>query len=270
MKKNYIKCGDCMELMKELPSHCIDMIVTSPFYATNKKTGKKGTLKNIKVKEGQYNYARYDVFVDNMNTEQYCDFSVKLFKSFDRVLNENGCIAYNISYGQDGADTMIKAIHSIITETNFTVADIICWKKKQVLPNINSPNKLTRICEYVYVLCRKDEFYTFNSNKYVVSHRKTGQNNYNSIYNFIEARNNDGSCPLNKATYSSELVEKILQIYAPISWGEDCVILDPFNGTGTTGVACKKLGVSYIGFELSKEQCKWSIERIKNVTKNAQ
>ena len=149
MKKNYIKCGDCLELMKELPDKCIDVVFTSPFYATNKKTGKKGTLKNIKVKEGQYNYARYDVFVDSMNREQYCEFTIKLFNSFDRILNENGCICYNISYGQDGADTMIEAIHSIISETNFTVADIMCWKKKQVLPNINSPNKLKRICEYI-------------------------------------------------------------------------------------------------------------------------
>lgn len=266
MRKNYIKCGDCLELMEELPSNSIDIIFTSPFYATNVKTGKYGTLKNIKVKEGLYNYARYDVFVDNMSEQEYCEFTTNLFKSFDRILCKNGCICYNLSYGQYGVDSLIKTLYSVISETDFTIADIIVWKKKSALPNINSPNKLTRICEYIFVLCRKSEFYTFYSNKKVVSHRSTGQNNYSSIFNFVEAKNNDGSCPLNKATFSSELVEKILKIYAPIHKGEDCIILDPFSGTGTTGVACKMLGISYIGFELSYEQCIWSVERIKNTS----
>ena len=219
MKKNYIKCGDCLELMKELPDKSVDVVFTSPFYATNKKAGKSRNLKNTKVKAGQYDYVRYDVFVDNMNREQYCDFTVKLFNSFDRVLNKNGCICYNISYGEDGADTMLLAITSIINKTNFSVADIICWKKNTAMPNVCSPNKLTRICEYIFVFCRKSEFRTFNSNKELGSKRKTGQQMYSSVYNFVEARNNDGSCPLNKATFSSELAEKVLRVYAPLSWG---------------------------------------------------
>ena len=45
------------------------------------------------------------------------------------------------------------------------------------------------------------------------------------------------------------------------------LVYDSFNGTGTTGVACIKLGLNYIGSELSEEQCKYSIERLNNVLK---
>ena len=101
---------------------------------------------------------------------------------------------------------------------------------------------------------------TFNSNKQVVSLSKRGQKNFENVYNFIEARNNDGACNLNKATYSSDLCIKLLNIYAK----PNSVVFDPFIGTGTTAVACKILGHSYIGSELSSNQCDFAANRILN------
>ncbi len=43
------------------------------------------------------------------------------------------------------------------------------------------------------------------------------------------------------------------------------VVLDPFMGSGTTAVACKKLGRNYIGFEINPDYCKYAEERIKNI-----
>ena len=79
------------------------------------------------------------------------------------------------------------------------------------------------------------------------------------LENFIEAKNNDGVCKLNRATFSTELCEKIIDLYAPM---KGLTVYDPFNGTGTTGVACKRLGMKYIGSEISDAQVKYSIERI--------
>jgi site-specific DNA-methyltransferase (adenine-specific) len=45
----------------------------------------------------------------------------------------------------------------------------------------------------------------------------------------------------------------------------DGVCLDPFMGSGTTAVACKKLNRNYIGFEISKEYCKIANERISKI-----
>lgn len=72
---------------------------------------------------------------------------------------------------------------------------------------------------------------------------------------------NDGSNKLNKATFSSELVIKLLNIYG--KQDSDFVVYDPFGGTGTTAVGAKKFGCSCICSELSEEQCKYAKERLK-------
>lgn len=251
---------DCFKTMKCIDKSSVDVILTSPFYNTNKKAGKSKTLKNTKVSDGQYNYVRYDTHIDNMTNDEYCEFTKKIFNEFEKILNSNGVILYNLNYGSENTDGMFRAINSIILDTPFTIADVIVWKKKTALPNSCSSNKLTRIWEFIFVICRKSEIKSFNCNKKIMSYRKTGQPSYQNIYNFIEAKNNDGSCPYNKATYSSELCEKLLALYAP----KNAVVYDPFMGSGTTAVACKRLNLKCYGSEISKNQCEWALNRLKN------
>ena len=183
---------------------------------------------------------RYDVHLDTMTQNEYCDWCINLFNQFDKVLNENGVILWNVSYGSDGTvntesiGLIWLAIADIIRNTNFTVADRIIQKKNSALPNNVSKNKLTRIVEDVLVFCRKDEYKTFNANKEVSSVGKNGQTFYKNYFNFIEAKNNDGSCKLNKATYSTDLCKQLLRLYA----NEKTVVYDPFMGTGTSGIVC--------------------------------
>lgn len=250
---------DCFKTMSLLDDNSIDLILTSPFYNTNKKAGKTRTLNNTKVKDNQYDYVRYDTHVDNMTDEEYCDYTVKLFREFDRIINKNGCVLYNISYGAENTDGMFKAVNAIITNTSFSIADVISWKKKSALPNSCSSNRLTRITEFIFVFARKLELKTFHMNKDVVSVRKTGQKMYENMFNFIEAKNNDGSCPYNKATFSTELCEKLLTMYAP----DGCYVYDPFMGSGTTAVACERLGLNCIGSEISTNQVRYQVERLK-------
>ena len=96
---------------------------------------------------------------------------------------------------------------------------------------------------------------------------KTGQKYYENIYNFIEAPNNDGSCNLNKATYSSDLCVQLLEIYSK----KDAIVYDPFMGTGTTAIACEKYGnenMMCIGSELSEAQVEYSKNRLKELRNN--
>ena len=210
---------DCLEVMDKLPKGIVNCVMTSPPYNVSRKA------------TDEYN-RKYDVFVDVKTDEEYIDWSIEIFNKIDKLLGKNGVVLYNMSYSSEKPWLMNIVISDIIRNTNFTLADTIVWKKKTAIPNNRSSNKLTRICEFVFVLCRKEELKTFQCNKEVVSTiEKTGQKNYGNIYNFVEAKNNDGSNKLNKATYSTELCTKLLSQYCK----SGDIVLDPFNGTGTTG-----------------------------------
>jgi DNA modification methylase len=63
------------------------------------------------------------------------------------------------------------------------------------------------------------------------------------------------------AMFPEELVERVLKLF---SYQND-VILDPFNGVGTTTVVAKKTNRRYLGIDISEEYCKKSELRLKEV-----
>jgi site-specific DNA-methyltransferase (adenine-specific) len=243
---NKIFNEDCLLTMnrEELQSN-VDLIITSPPYNTSR------------VGASDKYSSRYDKYQDKMSDSQYCDWTVDIFNNYDKVLKKDGCVLYNLSYSSENPQLIWLVIADIIKRTNFTTADTIIWKKSNAIPNNVSKNKLTRIIEYVFVFCRKSEFKTFNANKKITGRiERTGQANYENIYNFIEAKNNDGSNPLNKATFSTELVKKLLNIYAL----PNSLVYDNFIGIGTTAKACLELGHGYVGSEISQSQIEHFLE----------
>lgn len=262
MAKIYFKNENCFTTLKNMvdANYTVDIILTSPPYSTSRS--------KVKTEKAMDTYnRRYDICLDDMTSEEYREWTVELFNNFDKVLSKNGVVLYNVSYGSENPSALWLSLLSIIEKTNFMIADTIIWKKRSALPN-NVGNKLTRITEFVFVICRKDEYKTFNINKKVKSVRQdTGQKYYENMYNFIEAPNNDGACKLNKATYSSELCLQLLEMYAQKNYK----IYDPFMGTGTTAIACEKWGNNEtvcIGSELSEAQVQYSKERLEMTRNN--
>lgn len=247
---------NCFDTLKRLSDEGkkVNVILTSPPYNTARCVNTERSREILN--------QRYDIHFDNMTDEEYHSWTKDLFGEFDKVLEKNGVILYNISYGSENPNAMWEAIEAI-RSTNFMIADTIIWKKSSALPNNTSSNKLTRIVEYVFVICRKNEFDTFQANKAIKSVSSRGQKYYENIFNFIEAPNNDGPCKLNKATYSSDLVLSLLNIYAR----SNDVVYDPFMGTGTTVIGCLKYNdgnndIECIGSELSEGQIEFAENRI--------
>lgn len=236
---NIIYNEDCLQTMeREDLQGNVDIVVTSPPYNTS-RAGTSDVYGN-----------RYDVFFDKRTDREYIDWTLDIFKGYDKILKKDGCVLYNVSYSSENTTLMWLLISEIITKSNFMTADCIIWKKSNALPNNVSKNKLTRIIEYVFVFCRKSEFKTFECNKKVISKSKKGQNIYENIFNFIEAKNNDGSNPYNKATFSTDMVTKLLDIYAK----PNSLVYDSFMGIGTTAKASILKDLNYVGSEISENQ----------------
>ena len=255
-------CGDCLDVMSSMDENFVDIVITSPPYGTCRSE----TFSKESSQKRKYNM-RYDEFVENRTPEEYCQWSVDVFNAIDLVLKKNRIVLYNFGLGNDGhteytSYDWFNTVKSVIDGTPFTVADVLVWKKRSALPNNTSPNKSTRICEPVIVFCRKDELMSFPSNKKIVNQFATGQNLYSPFYNIFEARNNDGSCELNKATFSTQFVDRLIDLYVPDEQRNGWTVLDPFSGTGTTGISAIAHGMRYVGIELSKAQCEYAVSRL--------
>lgn len=251
---------DCLETMKNhIEEKSIDIILTSPPYNITDRNKVGNIDYSMKNKQGMY----ID-YKDYKSVEEYSDFITERFLLFDRILKENGVILYNVSYGTNtftSMNSLYYSLYNIIVKTPFNLFDKIIWKKKCALPNNVSPNKLTRICEDIFVIARKDEKDSFIMNKEISCVGKNGQKFYKPLYNYIEAENNDESCSLNNATYSSDLCCKLLNLYGK----EGMTVYDPFLGTGTTLVATEKLKMNGIDSEISAKQCEYAEKRLSNI-----
>ena len=238
--------GDCIEIMDELINRNIKVnkVITSPPY---------NIIRPNSTDRG------YDLYKDGMANNEYIDWTISIFERYGKLLEKNGAIMYNLSYGTENTEVMNLTVAEIIKRTNFTLADVIVWKKNSATPNNVSSNKMTRIVEFVYIFCRRNEFYTFTSNKKILSYRETKQPIYENLFNYFEAKNNDETQELNKATFSIDFVHNMIDRYVL----SDDVVLDNFCGTGTTLIACAMKEIKSIGIEMSEKQCKHSIERIK-------
>lgn len=249
---NKIHCEDCLDTMSRMTAEGLkcDLILTSPPYNMTKRKG------------GISDTGRYDVYCDWMSETDYLKWSSDIFNKFNDILKPNRPVLYNFSYSIENPSMPSKLVVQIEGNTPFRLIDTIIWKKKCGIPFPANRNRLSRNWENVFVFVREGEMETYENNRRVKSvSEKTGQSYYEVVYNFIEAKNNDGACKLNQATFSSELCLKLMDIYCKDKW----LVYDPFMGTGTTAVACIQKNVPFIGSEISPKQVEYAEKRLREL-----
>ena len=240
--KNELLFGDCLDRMKDIPDKYVDGVITSPPYnfGYNPFHQAKGHKLN----------KLYKTFHDNITNEEYLDFSLQVFRNYERVVKDKGVVCYVMGYSSKNASLPFQVVKHIEENTHFILADTIVWKKKSSYPLQTSPTHLSRICEFIFVFVHRDYKNTFITNKEKGKiNENTGQQFYKHYTNIIEARNNDGIRSTLNVTFSVDLVKQIIDIYFP----EDYLILDSFMGVGTTPIACIKSNRKYIGIEIERE-----------------
>jgi len=268
-EKNKIYCMDCIQGMRKyLDDAEVDVIVTSPPY-------------NIGIEyAGGYN--------DKRNPGEYLNWLFEVAKECKRVLKDDGSFFLNV--GQRPSDPYNAMRVALKLEPLFKLQNTIHWIKSIAIPKedvgdypnivgdiavghykpINSPRFLHDCQEYIFHLTKKGDVKLDRLGVGVPYQDKTNIGRWNWAKRDLRCRGNTWFVPY-ETIWSKERQRPHPSTF-PVKLPEMCIklhglsrtklVLDPFMGIGSTAVACKKLGVDFIGFELSEKYVKWAEERL--------
>jgi modification methylase len=236
---NKIICGHSLEIMKGMPDKCIDLVVTSPPYNLNiVKTLKEDVEKwKGKWKQSKLQLEGYDNHSDYMPEDQYIKWQQDTLKEAFRLLKDDGAIFYNHKW------RVQKKLYQQRLEIldGLPLRQIIIWKKSGGI-NFN-PGYFLPTYEVIYLIAKPD----FKLAPKV--------NRYGDVWSIHQEH---GKHSWHPAVFPVELASRCVEATT------GSLILDPFVGSGTVPIACKKHNKNYIGIDISENYCKNAEDRIKN------
>lgn len=230
--------GDCLDRMKEIPDESIDAVITSPPYNMNLRIRNGKYVSRQIVKELT---TKYDDFDDNLPMDDYFEFNKKVLNECLRV---SDLVFYNIQILTGNKPALFK----IMGEFHDKIKELIVWDKVNAQPAIGK-NILNSQFELILVLQNsKPESRAFDS----------AQFERGTLPNLWEIKRGKKISNKHGAVFPEELVEKIVGNFTK----EGDVVLDPFLGTGTTGVVSTRMGRKIVGIEMSESYFELAKSRI--------
>ncbi len=251
MELNKVYQGDCLEVMKDIPDKSVDMILTSPPYD------------NLRTYNGSLDWGEH--------------IWKPAIKELYRIIKDGGVVVWIVGdatiKGSETGTSFRQAL--FFKEIGFNLHDTMIWRKPNPMPYIKK-DTYTPSFEYMFVLSKgkpKSHSLLREPCKYAGKLLKTNTTNPESIrkpnktvptkdtkirhnvWDFIVAGTNHG----HPAIFPEKLAEDHI-----LSWSnEGDIILDPFAGSGTTGIAARNLKRNFILIEKDEEYCKIAEERLK-------
>lgn len=242
--------GDSLKILAKMESESVDMIFADPpyFLSNNGITCKGGKM--VSVNKGSWDKIGTN---STTNIEDKHKFNRKWIKLCKRVLKQNGSIWIS------GTLHNIYSIGMALEQEGFKIVNNITWEKTNPPPNL-ACRCFTHSTETV-LWARKNEKKTRHFFNYQKMKELNGGKQMKDVWKGSLTKpteKKEGKHPTQKPQY---LLERIIQ--ASVESGQ--IILDPFCGSGTTGVEALKYGCQFIGIDSNEEYIKIAQKRLENV-----
>lgn len=233
IKDNYrLYLSNSNSFVKELINDnvLVDAIITDPPY----NISKDNNFSTLATPRKGVDFGHWD---NNFNV---CSW----IKDFVKLLKPNGSIIIFCSY------LFISYIIEELKNNAIDVKDILIWKKTNPMPR-NITRRYVQDMEFAVWGVKKNAKWTFNK-----------PDDIPYLRSVFETSTVSGNEKTNHPTQKSlSLMERIIKIHT----NKNDLILDPFMGSGTTGVASIKTGRKFIGIDISPEYFEIARERIENL-----
>jgi len=233
MEINTIENTDCLQGLKNIPNNSVDLIFTDPPYYQYRAQNVSG-LKNHKDVITEFEFDGFH------SEEDYLLFLENVLAECFRVCKP-GASGY-LWCGDD----FVSYLNRMIERVGFQFRKTIHCHKTNPFPAIYTRKMFANSME-IMIHFSKGTPKTWN-------HKPV-----NEMHNFIEAPICMGK---ERTAHRTQKPLKVCIPFIEISSHPGDLVLDPFMGSGSTAVACKKLKRNYIGFETNKEYCAIAEKRI--------
>ncbi|MBX7078179.1 MAG: site-specific DNA-methyltransferase [Nannocystaceae bacterium] len=233
--------GDCLEQLQQLPAESVDVVFADPpyFLSNGGTTCKAG--RRVSVDKGKWDRS---LGVDDNHA-----FNRSWLEACQRVLQPNGTIWVS------GTSHVIYSVGFAMQQLGFKLLNEIVWEKPNPPPNL-SCRYFTHSTETVLWAARDRKSRHFFD--YASMRRDNGGKQMKSVWRMTAPGKSEklhGSHPTQKPI---DLLARIVAASCPPGG----VVLDPFNGSGTTGVAALRGHARYIGIEREPQYLELSRRRL--------
>ena len=242
--------GDSIDILEKLPEDSVDVIFADPpyFLSNDGVTCKSGEM--VSVNKGKWD--KSDGF------QKDYEFTRMWIQKCKKVLKKDGTIWIS------GTLHVIFKVGCILEELNYKILNDIIWFKPNAPPNL-ACRYFTHSHETIIWARHSPEA----KHKFNYQSMKTWDVSNDLINKQGKQMRSVWSIPLTPQTEkehgrhpTQKPLELLMRIVAASS-DEGDLVLDPFNGSGTTGIAATLLNRKYIGIELDQSYLDLTIKRHK-------
>ncbi|MDD2504670.1 MAG: site-specific DNA-methyltransferase [Bacilli bacterium] len=239
--------NDSIKVMKKFQEKSIDMIFADPPYFLSGDGITCSSGKMTSVKKGDWD--------EKLDIKAKHHFNKKWIKECKRILKDSGTIWIS------GTMHNIYSIGLALEEEGFKIINNITWKKLNPPPNI-SCRAFTHSTETV-LWAKKDLKKAKHKFNYECMKKINNGKQMKDVWETSLVKPSEKKYGKHPTQKPKALLEKIVLA----STNENDVILDPFSGSGTTGIVANILNRKYIGIEKEQEFIDLSIRRLENEKK---
>lgn len=264
LKLNKIYAMDCLDGMKNIDEKSIDVIVTSPPYNIGKP---------------------YNGYHDDKPRGEYLDWMEEVAAGSKRILKDNGSFFLNV--GGKFTDPWIAIDVANRFRKHFTLQNQIHWIKSIAIPKedmgdyahtkttiavghyqpINSSRYLSGGHEFIFHFTKLGDVALDKLSIGVPYQDKSNIGRWKSANEDLRERGNVWFIPYktiqesrpHPTVFPQQLPELCIKLHG---CDENTAVLDPFMGIGTTALACIKLGVRFLGFEIDPSYVEIANEKL--------
>ncbi|MFH1458089.1 MAG: site-specific DNA-methyltransferase [Candidatus Omnitrophota bacterium] len=234
---------NCFDILPKIPENSIDMIFADPPYFLSNGGITCHAGKMVSVNKGKWDISK--------GVEENYIFTQRWLRQCQRVLTSNGTIWVS------GTSHIIYTVGSAMQSLGYKILNDIAWFKVNPPPNLSCRYFTHSTETIIWAAKNKDSRHHFN---YELMKKMNNNKQMLSFWS-IKAPGSE------EKIYGKHPTQKPIQLLDRIvsaSTRPNDIVLDPFSGSSTTGIAAFREGRQFLGIELEEEYLKVSLKRLKD------